>query len=129
MQCKISLNFWAVPVLFLKTVVSTLDISNDSRKPDHSQACTVVLPCVGVVSQKFLGGEFLTDARSFGSAASHLRISGADLPQVNERGLVFAIIHLQSYAVRAIELLQSGETICPKRLESCNGLGQNLDAR
>ena len=99
--------------------MSTRYISNDTKKPDQSKACTVVPPCVGVVSQKFLGGEFLTDARSFGSAASHLRISGANLPQVNERGLVFAIIHLQSYADRAIELLQGGETICPKRLESC----------
>ena len=31
MQCKILLNFWAVPVLFLNTVVSTLYISNDTK--------------------------------------------------------------------------------------------------
>jgi hypothetical protein len=37
---------------------------------NHPQACTVVPPCAKVVSQKFLGGEFLTGARPFGGAAS-----------------------------------------------------------
>ena len=57
-------------VLLVLTVVPTTYLTILER-PNHSQACTVVPPCVAAVSQKFLGGEFLTDARSFGSAASH----------------------------------------------------------
>jgi hypothetical protein len=64
--------------LLVVTVVSTA-LRDDTA---WSHACTVVQPCVGVVRQKFLGGEFLTYARPLGSAASHLRISGTDLSKI-----------------------------------------------
>ena len=76
MQRRISLNFWAVPVLFLNTVVSTLYISNDTKNlTTHGRALSCRL-ALGLLVRN--SGRRIFDRRKV--------VRQCRLPPTNQRG-------------------------------------------